>query len=50
VNTTFWLGNLKGRDLGVDGRILLECVLGKYDGNVWTEFVWLRIGSSGGFL
>jgi hypothetical protein len=30
---TFWLENMKGRehveDLGVDGRIILECVLEK---------------------
>jgi hypothetical protein len=29
----FWLGNLKRRhhseDLGIDGRIILECILGK---------------------
>jgi hypothetical protein len=28
--TVFWLGNLKGRDhaedLGVDGKIVLECI------------------------
>jgi hypothetical protein len=32
-NTVFWLENLKERDhledLGVDRKILLECVLGK---------------------
>jgi hypothetical protein len=32
--------NLKGRDrsedLGVDGRIILEWILGKYGGKVWT--------------
>jgi hypothetical protein len=46
--------NLKGRDhledLGVDGRIILECILGKKDGNVWTGFIWLRIGKIAGLL
>jgi hypothetical protein len=37
-------------DLGVDGRIILECLLGKYGGNVLTGFIWLRIGTSGGLL
>jgi hypothetical protein len=35
-----WLENLKGRDhskdLGVDVRIILEWILGKESGEVWT--------------
>jgi len=35
MHSKFWSENLKGRDhsedLGVDGRILLECILGKQD-------------------
>jgi hypothetical protein len=45
---------VKGRDhaedLVVNGRILLGGILGKYDGKVWSEFIWLRIGTSGGLL
>jgi hypothetical protein len=45
---------IKGRDhaedLGVDGRTILECVLEEQDGKVWTGFIWLRIGTSGGVL
>jgi hypothetical protein len=44
--------SLKGRyhseDLDIDGRIILKCVLGKQGGKVWTGFIWLRIGTSGG--
>jgi hypothetical protein len=33
MRTVFWFENLKGRDhladLGVDGKIILECILGK---------------------
>jgi hypothetical protein len=33
--------NLKGRDhledLVVDGKVILECTLGKYSGNVWLN-------------
>jgi hypothetical protein len=33
VHTEFWLENLKGRitweDLGIDGKIILEYILGK---------------------
>jgi hypothetical protein len=38
------------KELGVDGRKILGCILKKYVGNVWTEFIWLRVGISGGFL
>jgi hypothetical protein len=36
-------------DIGVDGSIL-ELVLGKLGGKLWTGFIWLRIGTSGGLL
>jgi hypothetical protein len=33
MHIKFWLGNLKGRDymedLGIDGRIILEWIIGK---------------------
>jgi len=38
MHRKFWLGNLKGRDhseeLGVDERILLEWIIGKYGGRM----------------
>jgi len=37
-------------DLGIGGRIILEWFLQKFDGNACTEFIWLRIGTGGGFL
>jgi len=50
----FWMENLKGRDhsenLDVGGRIILEWILGKYGGRVWTGCIWFRIGISGGLL
>jgi hypothetical protein len=49
-----FIGNLKGRefseDLGVDGRVILEWMLGKYGGKMWTGCMWLRAGTSGGLL
>jgi hypothetical protein len=33
-----------------EGKIILEWTLGKQGGNLWTVFIWLRIGISGGFL
>jgi hypothetical protein len=30
--------------------IILEWILGKYGGRVWTGYIWLRIGNSGGLL
>jgi hypothetical protein len=48
------VGNMKERDLSedlsVDGKIILECMLEKYSGMLWTGFIWLRIGTSGGVL
>jgi len=29
---------------------ILECILGKYGGKVWTRFIWLWIGTSGTLL
>jgi hypothetical protein len=48
------LEDLKERDhledVGVDRRIILEWILGKQGGKVWTGFIWIRIGTSGGLL
>jgi len=53
VCTGFWWGNLRERghwgDLDVDGRIILRCIFGKWDG-VETGWSWLRIGTDGGHL
>jgi hypothetical protein len=45
-----WKGKrpLRRRRRGLE--IILECILGKYDGTLWTGFIWLRIGTSGGPL
>jgi hypothetical protein len=52
--TVFWLENLKVRnnseDLGLDGRIIYDCILGKYGGRAWIGFIQLRIGTSSGIL
>ena len=48
VNTEFWWGNLREGDRsenpGVDGRIILKCILEQWDGGAWTGSMWLRIG------
>jgi hypothetical protein len=53
-NTKLWSENLKERDysenLGVVGMIMLQWILGKHGRKVWTGFIWLRIGTSGGLL
>jgi hypothetical protein len=52
--TRFWSENVKGRehleDVGVDVRIMLECVLRVYDGKMWTRSIWMRIGTRGWLL
>ena len=50
----FLSGNLKKRDhlgdAGVDGRIILKWIFRKWNGGVWTGFIWLRLGTGGGHL
>jgi hypothetical protein len=43
-----WGDNLD--DLGTDGGMVLEWILGRWGGRVWTEFIWLRVGTGGGLL
>jgi hypothetical protein len=42
---------LKGRyhfeDLVVDGKIILEWILRRRGGRVWTGLIWLNTGDSG---
>jgi hypothetical protein len=37
-------------DLGVEGRIILKWILGKYGGREWIGFVWLRKWTGGEIL
>jgi hypothetical protein len=34
----------------VGGRIILKCIIEKYDGMAWTGFIWFRIWTSGELL
>jgi hypothetical protein len=40
----------KPEDPGIDGRIILEWILGKLGEKLWTGCNWLRIGTSGRLL
>jgi len=35
-------------DLGVDRKVILEWILGKWCGKLWVGCIWLRIGTSEG--
>jgi len=52
--TGFWCGNLNERDHfgdpGVDGRIILRWIFGKWDVVAWAGSMWLRIEKGGGHL
>jgi hypothetical protein len=53
-NIGFWWERKKERynyeDLDVGGRIILRWIVEKYDGVVWTGFIWLGIRTSGAHL
>jgi hypothetical protein len=36
--------------LSIDWRKILECILRKYGGVMWTGFVWLKIRAGRGLL
>jgi hypothetical protein len=42
------VGNLD--NLGTDMKVILKWILGNWGGKVWTDFIWLRTGTSGGQL
>jgi hypothetical protein len=52
--TIFWSENLNGEDnledLGVDGKTVLEWILGKKGGGLWTGRIWFRAEKGGGLL
>jgi len=51
LHTTFISENMEvkvhAEDLRIVFKIILKWVLGKLGGNMWTGFIWLRIGVSG---
>jgi hypothetical protein len=48
VHTRLWWGDLKERDhledLGIDRRVVLKCILKKWDVEVWAGLTWLMKG------
>jgi hypothetical protein len=44
------LGRGHSEDLGIDGKVIIERILGKLGGKMWTGFIWFTIGTSGGLL
>ena len=49
LHTGFWWGNVRVsdhmEDPSVDGRIIWRWIFRKWDVGVWTESMWLRIGT-----
>jgi hypothetical protein len=44
------VGKAEGRRLDVGGKVVLRCILEKYDVAVLTGFIWLRIWTGDWFL
>jgi hypothetical protein len=53
-NSYIYFENVKGRDhlgvTGVDEWMILKRILKKLNIRMWTGFIWLGIGDSGGIL
>jgi hypothetical protein len=43
-------GSVQLGNIFAGGRIILNCILKKQSSSVWTGFIWLRAGYSGGLL
>jgi hypothetical protein len=54
VHTRFWWTDFVARDhlecIGIEGRIILKRIFKKWDGEAWTKFLWLKIGTGGRHL
>jgi len=52
LHTEFWWGKRREllEDQGVDRKIILKWIFRKYDVELWTGSIWLRIGTGGGNL
>jgi hypothetical protein len=54
IHTEFWLGNPKEsdhlKDLDIKRAIILKLMLKKWDGRVWTVFIWIRVRTNGRLL
>jgi hypothetical protein len=54
MHTGFWWGNVKERNhlheltVGIDGKITLRLILQRWEGRVWTGFIWFRTGNVAG--
>jgi hypothetical protein len=50
----FWSGDPRERghleDLGLDGKIIPKWTFKERDWELWSGFLWLRIGTGFGFL
>jgi hypothetical protein len=54
MHTGFWWGDPRQgvhlEDLVSDGTIILKWVFKTWDGEAWTELLWLKIRTDGGLL
>jgi hypothetical protein len=43
-------GSRHVQDLGIDERTIVKLIIMKYNGGVWTGFIWIWMGTNGGLL
>jgi len=52
IHTKLWVGDLRERchleDVGAFGTIILKWILNKWDGEICTGLIGLRVGTDGG--
>jgi hypothetical protein len=50
MHTKLWSENLRARELGAEGRIILKRIKTEWSGRNWDGIIWLRILSTCGPL
>ena len=45
-----WTKNIQAEEPGIDGKVILQRFLEKWDVKMWNGFIWFKVWSSGALL